>query len=252
MRLTIRFAAVVVLAALVSAIGVGTAAAQDGTVRGIVTDSAGKPIVDADVAIVALHQLARTDSAGRFTFTRLPRGTHELSVRRLGYAPETLPVTVNEMAYSYAVVLAAQPAVLAGMQISAEEQRLRLGIEDFYRRRARGAGGVFFTRDEIAARNARQTSDVFRSTPGVRIVRGRGVGGIRFTGSGSARRECTPVVWLDGQEAQNLEIDDIPVNDIEGIEVYTGPATTPMQFSQKQSHDACGTVVIWSRIPGRE
>jgi hypothetical protein len=230
-----------------------TARAQDGTVQGVVTDSMGKPIPDADVAIVVLHQLTRSDSSGRFVFTKLPRGEHEVSVRRVGYTPETIKVAVNEMAYSYTVVLVPQAAVLSAMQVNAAEQRLRLGIEEFYRRRAKGLGGTFFTRDEILARNARRSSDVLRNSPGVRFVRTRSGNGIRFSGGGSSsmRRECTPVIWLDGQEVQNMEIDDIPVHDIEGIEVYTGVATTPMQFSPRQSRDECGTIVVWTRIPGK-
>ena len=47
-----------------------------------------------------------------------------------------------------------------------------------------------------------------------------------------------------------MEVDEIPVNDIEGIELYRGPATTPSQFWQGNLTE-CGTVVIWSRMPPR-
>lgn len=227
------------------------ARAQDGTVRGTVSDSTGKPIPDADIAIVELHQLTRTDAAGRFTFTKLPRGEHEVSIRRLGYAPDSIKVVVNDMAYAYNVTLVARPAVLAGIEVDASEARLARGIEEFYRRRARGTGGTFYTRDDIAAHNTHRTSDVLRTAPGVRFVRTRSGSGIRFNASAGGRRDCTPVIWLDGQPVEGMEIDDISANDIEGIELYSGASTTPMQFSQRQNKDNCGAIVIWSRIPGK-
>ena len=40
-----------------------------------------------------------------------------------------------------------------------------------------------------------------------------------------------------------------PPGDIEGIELYSGPSSTPMQFASSDGK-TCGTVVIWSRPPG--
>ena len=143
------------------ALGASTAGAQVASVRGVVNDTAGKAIPDADVSIVALHQLTRTDGQGRFSFNKLPRGDVEISVRRLGYQPQTVKAVVtDDVTYSFTVSLVEQPAVLAAVAVDASEQRLRLGIEDFYRRRARGVG-TYFTREEIMNRGARTTSDVF-------------------------------------------------------------------------------------------
>jgi hypothetical protein len=219
--------------------------AQDGVVRGRVADSAGVAIRDADVAIVELHALTRTDSAGRFAFNQVPRGKHEVSVRKLGYQPATTTAVVGDMSYQYDIVMTTQVAVLADVDVTAT-QRLRLGIEDFYRRRARGNGGIFFTRAEIAARNAHRTVDVLRNSAGLTIVRTRNGNGVRFTG----KRQCTPSLWLDGQEVRDMEVDNIPVTDIEAMELYAGPSTTPMQFSHGWAGIDCGAIVIWTRIPG--
>lgn len=221
--------------------------AQEGALRGRVTDSAGVAIADADVAVVALHLLTRTDAQGRFTFSKVARGEHEISVRKIGYAAMTVKGIVGDLEYSHDIVMAAQAADLEAVSVNASETRLRLGIEEFYRRRARGMGGTFFTREEIVARNAHRTTDVLRNSPSLRIV-GRGV---RFTGSGTAPRGCIPTIWLDGQPVEGMEIDNIPVTDIEGMELYSGPATTPMQFANRSSRMDCGTIVIWTRIPGR-
>lgn len=234
-----------VVACVMAVSGAAAARAQDGSVRGRVTDSAGVAVADADVAIVEIHVLTRTDAQGRFTLAKVPRGQYEVSVRRLGYQPATIKAVVGDMSYSYDVTLIQRPAELSGVNVNAD-MKLRLGIEDFYRRRAAGAGGTFFTRIDIAARNAHRTTDVLRNSPGVRIVSSRAGNGIRFNG----KRQCAPAIWLDGQEVRDMELDNIPVTDIEGMEIYSGPSTTPMQFSHGWSRTDCGAIVIWTRIPG--
>ena len=64
------------------------------------------------------------------------------------------------------------------------------------------------------------TSDVLREMPGIRLVRTRTGRGIRFASASSRRGDCLPMIWIDGQRAEGLEVDDIPLSDIEGIELY--------------------------------
>src|SRR6187397_696419 len=58
----------------VLALGTTPANAQQGSLRGIVTDSTGAPVPDADVGVVALRRLTRTDERGRFLIGKLPLG----------------------------------------------------------------------------------------------------------------------------------------------------------------------------------
>jgi len=218
-----------------------------GAVRGIVADSTGAPIPQVDIGIVALHRLIRTDDAGRFAFNRLSGDTIELSFRRIGYQPRTLRVAVA--ADSVRVVMAEQPEILDPTEVSAHTRRLRFGVEEFYRRRTLGTG-TYFTREEIQARHPHATSDVLRNTPGIRFVRTSSGLGVRFSTTSIVRRDCMPMIWIDGQRAPAMEVDDIPVNDIEGIELYGGASTTPLQFSQQMRNSTCGTIAVWSRVPG--
>jgi carboxypeptidase family protein/TonB-dependent receptor-like protein len=215
-----------------------------------VSDSTGAPIGNANVGIVALKELTRTDDQGRFAFRKLPPGEVEISVRRIGYQPRSVNVVVTAIAVdSLSVTLVAQPAVLSAIAVSAGELRRRQGIEDFYQRRTRGIGN-YFTRQDIETRRAMVPSDVVRNTPGIRVVRIRGQVGVRFMTAAVARRDCMPMIWVDGQRAPGMELDDLTVHDIEGIELYQGPSTTPMQFSPGGDVTACGTIVVWSRSPG--
>ena len=218
-------------------------------VSGVVVDSTGSPIPQADVGIVALRRLARTDDQGRFFIGKISADTIDLSFRRIGYQPRTLRVAMAAAPESLRVVLADQPEILDPTEVSAHTRRLRLGVEEFYRRRTLGMG-TYFTREEIQARHPHATSDVLRNTPGIRFVRTSSGLGVRFNNTSIVRRDCMPMIWIDGQKAPAMEVDDIPINDIEGIELYNGASTTPLQFSQQMRNSTCGTIAVWSRVPG--
>ena len=222
---------------------------RGGVVRGQVVDSAGAPVADAHVSVDPARRLTRTDSAGNFQIARLADDSVEVLVRRIGYEPRKVIAFPHDATGWLRVVLEQDPARLEGVEVTAEMERLRTGIEDFYRRQALGVG-TYLTRADFVNHNTLRTSDVLRNVPGIRFIRIPGGMGVRFNSSAIIRGDCTPMIWLDGQRAPSLEVDDIPASDIEGIELYKGPSTTPMQFSQYSSSSTCGTIVIWTRVPG--
>jgi hypothetical protein len=220
-------------------------------VRGVVVDSSAKPVSDVALAIIAIHEATRSDEHGLFSLPAVPKGNVEISVRRLGYEPQLVRFVVSGgPADSVRIVITALPQVLEAVTVSATERHRRQRIEDFYWRRARGLG-TYFTREEILQRRASVPSDVLRTAKGIRFVQTRGGSGIRFNSSANMRSGCIPMIWIDGQRAPGMEIDEIPLNDIEGIELYNGPSTTPAEFWQANGSQ-CGTIVVWSRLPGGE
>jgi len=227
------------------------AAAQRRTLNGIVRDSAGEPIPEADVSIPSAHLLTRTDNFGAFVLKRVESGQTELSVRRLGFVPRIIQLDIQPSGIdTLIVVMTAQALELPGIAINDRTKRHLLWIEDFYRRRAKGIGGTYYTREDIEARHASRLSDVLRDAPGVRFARARGGGnGIRFDTPANFRSNCTPQYFVDGQRVANIEVDDLSARDVEGVELYAGPSSTPTQF-QQGTITSCGTVVIWSRVPG--
>jgi hypothetical protein len=233
---------------LVSVAGSVAHAQHQGALRGVVRDSSGAPIKDADVGILARHLLTRTDAEGRFLMRRVPAGEFEVSVRRLGFEPRLLTVNISGQGTdSLHVVLAPRAQLLGGVEISERERRVWLDLEGFYRRRIRGIG-QYVTRDEF--RNTGTVTDMLRTVPGLQIVQRRGARrGVRFQSTSLTGGDCMPMIWLDGQKAPRMEVDDVPVHDVEGIELYSGPSTTPQQFSPDNTRNTCGTIVIWSRPP---
>jgi carboxypeptidase family protein/TonB-dependent receptor-like protein len=227
------------------------AAAQSATARGVVMDSSRAPIAEVAVAVVSAHQATRTDEKGRFTLGKLPMGEVEFTIRRIGYEPITLKRSIPSTGLdSFTVMLAELPQVMDAMAVSSAERHRRQGIEEFYFRRAQGVAGAFFARDDFRDQRASTPSDLLRSTPGVRLVRVPTGKGVRFPNTTGMRRgDCQPVVWLDGQAAPGMELDDVPLNDIEGIELYRGTSTTPGQF-WRAGASQCGAIVVWTRVPG--
>jgi hypothetical protein len=168
-------------AALLGVVWPTLAAGQRTSLSGIVRDSSGAPIPEADVSIASAHLLTRTNGDGAFSFSRLDAGQAEVSIRRLGFVPRNVQVDVRSSSRdTILVVLAAQALELPGIAVSEQTTRRLLWIEDFYRRRAKGIGGTYYTREDIEARHAGRLSDVLRDAPGVRFVRSRGGSGIRF------------------------------------------------------------------------
>jgi hypothetical protein len=190
---------------------------------------------------------ARTDSLGRY-YIAFPRGDSvTVHVRRLGYERVTFTVSAGYVAQnSVEVRLRAVPHALAPVEVATPELRSRTVMEGFDFRRSRG-DGLFLTKEQIDARGSQQLSNVLRGLKGLEFVRGR-MGRMSLRFAQYRGRNCEPQIWLDGRLTRNMEIDDFPASDLEGIELYDGPSTTPGEFI-RGPFVSCGTIVLWSKIP---
>jgi hypothetical protein len=230
--------------------------AQQRTLRGIVTDSAGYPLPNVEVRILELGRMARSDVQGRFAIDRITLRIVDLSLRRLGYEVRSVRVSmINGEGDSLRVVMRAEPLKLPTVEIEQTEDTHPF-FNEYEKRRQRGIG-TFITKKDLEKLNTSYTSDAFRRLPGMRFVQAPGGGmGVRFMSSigmtGGSRRgapgggECVPTIWMDGQAAPGMEIDEIRMQDIHGIEIYRGASTVPVQFA-KGGLTQCGAIVVWTR-----
>ena len=85
------------LAQVAGAADSNPAAAQSaGTITGSISNSATRNLLEgAKVKVTALGLSALTDNTGRYVFTGVPAGTHELSVSYIGLDPSTAMITVG-------------------------------------------------------------------------------------------------------------------------------------------------------------
>lgn len=224
---------------------------QAAIVVAFVTDTAGKPLEGAEVQVVGTSLRGSTDQLGRVALLAVPPGNAILRVRRLGFAELTIPISVTpgtlaDGRYKLKPVTTDLKKVVVRANMLKPDRYAGTGkFDEFYRRRAEGAG-TFFTREEIDARQAQKPEDLIRMVTGVRI-RYRGMTPfIQFL-------RCEQVnVYVDGIRSHDGFRDYLALSplDIEAIEVYHGMATVPPEFSPEPND--CAAIVVWTRWHGAD
>jgi hypothetical protein len=218
---------------------------------GLVKDSLGHAVAGAEVRARGDVVVAFSDDSGRFHVAQMPVGARGVLVRRLGFTPARAAITTSGGTVdSVSVVLRAIVHELPEVSVQDQHDSLsRKFLPEFWARRARGFG-KFVTRDEIVRKGASRFVDIVRSVSGVQIMSHRGRQEIRFRGAGvgSMFRDCPPQYWLDGIPLMSGSAEEFSPDNVEAIELYAGPATTPPRFNTRSP--TCGTVVVWSRLPG--
>lgn len=221
--------------------------AHSGVIVGVVTSLPSRqPLVGASVEIAGANRGTRTDSSGNFRVADLPAGNVTVRVRAIGYEAMTATASIADdstvrldFAFRSAVELA--PVTVESPTLGARDARLR----GFYERRAAGFGR-FVTREDIEKRDPGDSRDLLRGMPGVRIVGNR----IQMA-SGMSSPNCRVQYFLDGihilAPAADFLLQFRP-RDLEGLEVYRGPAEAPAAFSRGGAE--CGVIAIWTRTPG--
>ena len=221
------------------------ATGSSAVVKGVVRDDAGRALGGARVSLIGQQVEVESDELGAFALTVATTESGRLLVRRIGFAPETLSIVV-----SAAGAVTAEPALRRlAMPLDAVivngRTDLRGPIAGFYQRRERGHGR-FFTQEQIASRNVGRMSDLLRAIPGMRVDQRRfGRQTFRLRGAIIA-----PLVWLDGipMGAGEVDLDTFDPRSFAGIEIYSGAATVPVEFSgSRMMSTSGGAVVLWTR-----
>jgi hypothetical protein len=243
----------VVLTALVLGLAAVRAGAQaparTGVVEGLVLDALGKPIVSVEVTAMKTGVSVRTDTSGHFSLPPLASGSADISFRRLAFAPVILMMQVPAGdTTDVEVTLSVVAQELKAVVVQADAAQLRQ-LEAFESRRRQGIGH-FITRYQIEQRQPHTLADMLRMVPGAIVVNGdNGRTGLRFN---RVARNCPPQFFVDGIQTSNFSLDEMPPSDVEGIEIYAGPAGLPPEYNRLYGTSSCGSVIIWTRIPGTQ
>ena len=225
----------------------GLRASGSAVVGRVLDGSTADGLAEVQVQVLESSLTVHTDSRGNFRIEPVPPGTHRLRFSRIGYAERTGAVDVTVGAVlEVRVALSEDPVELAPLTVMVRSAVLdRAG---FYDRRSQGMRGHFLERGDIEGRQADAVTDLFRRMSGVRVVHGGIYGSqvlvnqrVTFKDSSAG---CEPSIWLDGIRSTMLTPDDMEVEELEGLEVYTG-ASAPGKFN-----DICGVIVLWTRQRG--
>lgn len=235
-----------VVAAGVCAVAARGVAAQDTlSLSGIVRDSLDAPIAGAQVGVVGIASHAVSDNRGHFTLRTLPRATLHITVRRLGFLPATLDWVPTSDSRTLEVHLTEIAHSLAAVQVREHREPYDGRLAGFNDRRSRKVG-YFVTRSDIERKNGFNLTDVMRAVPGARVITMRGALGKTVLLRGAT---CPPLVFVDGfpASAGPFDLDMINIKSVEGIEVYSGAASIPLEFIGPRGLEQCGVIAIWSR-----
>jgi hypothetical protein len=237
-----------VAAAHLTALGPAVALSQSGpSLAGTVRDTTGAPIPMAQLLTSGIR--VTSDSGGRFAFGVLPTGAATLMVRRIGFEPREMAIDlVGGRTDSLFIVLTMLPRELP--EITTETDALaRIRLSHFYRHKQSGQG-YFFDRKQIDERKVVRMSDLLRRLPGIRVGTDRNGRQIMRMGRSAGGRDCPPDFWVDGVRAAFMNVDDVPLIDVEALEVYKGPSGLPPELNTRLGNPGCGAIVIWTRVPG--
>ncbi len=231
-----------------TAVDAQSPASGTGTVRGAVTTTFGLPIGGAYLRLsIAGHGTTtsvESDEDGKFNAVGVPAGNAWLVARRIGYRPDSARVTVTAgESVERAIQLERIAVELDRVQIVGRRD-VTGPMAGFYKRMGQG-GGRYFTASDIERRNAARMSDMLRMVPGMRIESRGFQTSVRMRGS-----RCAPLVWLDGQPlyAGEIDLDVFDPRTFEGMEIYSGAASVPVEFQGNQRmSSACGTIILWSK-----
>lgn len=220
-----------------------------GTVIGFIADSSGVSVAGAIVTVLGAAT-TRSDSLGNFVVHSVPAGRVVIWVRKLGYAPAgvTTQLAAGGTA-SVPVVMHPLPHVLPGIQVNARTDTMQTPdyygshkYDLFYHRRATSLGGIFYTHAQIARRMPAKLSDLLEGKA-ARLPRCQSAA---VNSGGSGYRLFIDDLPFDqqasGEEALK-DLDAIPWDWVEGLEIYTGPSQLPVEAMG----NACAAIFIWMR-----
>lgn len=215
-------------------------------------------IAHATINVLGSSLVAYADGKGQFRIDDIRPGTREVVIRALGYAKliqsdEFLDSGVVRRDYYMQRV----PHLLSEMVVQGRAMRVPHGMEEIYRRGARG-WGTFVTREQIDSLDPIDLKAILSTIPGV-YANDRGV----------AFERCPPTwqpqLWIDGQrvtrfrrQAQldrnsigqtpdpnflNELLTGVLPRQVQAMEVYTSTSSTPAEF---MDGSGCGTIAIWT------
>lgn len=221
----------------------GAQAPPTGIIRGVLLITGDRrPVEGARITLVGTAFATTTDAKGEFDFSGLEAGRYTIRVAAIGFATVTTPLDLKDgQTLNLEFNTEAEAVNLPEVTV---EERSTHGPMDWLRRKSEGRGR-YIDRAEIERRQAATLPDVMRMVPGVRVECGSA--NRCLLRMARAPRGCNPAFFMDGVPSDPAIAYLTPIEEIEGVEVYSGPAQTPPELESYQAR--CGVVVIWTRTP---
>lgn len=226
------------------------ARAQAGIVKGIVTDTGGRPLENVEVLSINAKRTTRTGKDGRFTLARLPFGQQLIMARLPGYQPSDRAINMlDNAAPDLEFRLRRVVQALDTMRIVSHDGCAAYDFAGFDCRRRAGIG-QFRGKEELAALRSYYWADMFEGLPGFRreIARDSTIGQDWRVASTTGWR-CLMEGW-NGRHRTAAE-ENIRPDQIVGVEHYETYEKVPAAYKRlawpNGQDKPCALVMYWTR-----
>lgn len=231
------------------------ASAQAGTVRGVVTDTTGRPLADVEVMSVNAERSTRTGRDGKYTLTRLPFGQQLLIARIPGYQVGQAPIKMlddNTPTADFRLRRVVQ--AIDTVRIVSHDGCSPYDLGGFDCRRRAGIG-QFRSTEELAALRPRYWADMFEGLDGLkRIPLHRPNEPPDWTVRSTTGWSCLRESW-DGRDKSAAD-ERIRPQDIVAIEHYDLYEKVPASYKRlawpQGQNRPCALVVYWTRFADKK
>lgn len=211
---------------------------------GVTVDAgSGRPVPWAQVSVVGADGIVRTstlsDPAGRFVLQPPGLDTVFIHGEALGYLDALVGPLTGGWTSEVVLSLTPAPVSVEGLDVVADRVSPVLEGQGFYERKRWGRGWQL-DRYDIEKRGwSTSVADALRALPGVSVDNSDVV---RLRGMSSFKGECPYRVYLDGvlvvtepyREDALWARELVPIQAIEGMEVYARPSQVPIQWGGRR------------------
>jgi hypothetical protein len=224
---------------------------------GRVVQSGGKPVPGATIGLLGQTDTVTADDDGDFTLPVAEAGAYMVTIRRLGYRPERIAVTLSAgRPRELAITLTRLVPVLPTVTTTAAERSAYRDVG--FQQRLQAGIGEFLTYEQIQQKHAPQFTELLRGSHTVRVVHrprqfDNALVGTRMTKGAPAcvslvvdgvpqplRDEYSAAGTLIGSESPDGILD---VSNIGAVEVYQ-QSERPVGFGS--ALDWCDLVMVWT------
>ncbi|HVH39531.1 MAG TPA: carboxypeptidase-like regulatory domain-containing protein [Gemmatimonadaceae bacterium] len=236
-------------AALLMGVPTTRAAAQAGVIRGIVTDTAGRPLRGVEVLSINFKRSTRTDAEGRYVLARLPWGTQLVMARFPGYrAGEKSVSMLDETTPPVNFELHRLVQLIDTVRITSHDGCAAYDIAGFECRRRAGIG-QFRGVEEIDALRPLYWADMFEGLTGLRRKAYMSKQGQDWTVESTTGWRCLMEGW-NGRHKTAADENTMP-RDIVAIEHYDVYEKVPAAYKRlawpNGQDKPCALIMYWTR-----
>lgn len=214
----------------------------------VVADADGRSVSGARIGVQGTELQQITDADGMFRFVDVPVGRQNLEVRHLAYGDHTHGLRLGAGADTAVLIrVTVQAIALEPITVVARPRYRTPGLAEFYQR-VRSGRGQFITRADFDRVQPSRFSDMLRGVPGLQIMCELTRCMVQFQRNRRVRGDCKVQIFVDGTPYDAETIDFLRPEEIEGVEIYSGPSDVPVRYARGGSNATrCGVVAIWLR-----